>query len=232
MMKRFYSYAAAAPVEGGFGVTLDGKPVRTPAGAILTAATPALADALAAEWAEQTGEVRPLAMPLNRLALTQQDRVSPRREAVITEALAYVESDLLCYRTGDDATLAARQIAAWNPLLDWFSAAYGVTLTITEGLMPVTQDRGPLAPLRLRLEGFTDADLTAFALLTPMAGSFVLALALLDGRLSAEATYHLSQLDESYQIEKWGEDDEAAERRAALALEFQDIARFLALNRA
>lgn len=230
-MKRFYKEAAAAPVEGGFGVTLDGKPVRTPAGAILTAATQALAEALAAEWAEQTGEVRPLAMPLNRLALTQQDRVAPRREAVTTEALAYVESDLLCYRSGDDATLATRQIAAWNPLLDWFRAAYGVTLTITDGLMPVAQDTAALAPLRAKLDGFTDAELTAFALLAPAAGSFVLALALLDGRLSSEETYALSQLDESYQIEKWGEDEEAAERRAALALEFQDIGRFLALNR-
>ncbi|MFY8106820.1 MAG: ATP12 family chaperone protein [Elstera sp.] len=230
-MKRFYSHAAAAPVEGGFGVTLDGKPVRTPAGAILTATTPALAEALAAEWAEQTGQVRPLAMPLNRLALTQQDRVAPRREAVITEALAYVESDLLCYRSGDDATLAARQIAGWNPLLDWFRATYGVTLAITDGLMPVAQDAAALAPLRAKLDGFTDAELTAFALLAPAAGSFVLALALLDGRLSAQETYALSQLDESYQIEKWGEDEEAVERRAALALEFQDIARFLALNR-
>ncbi|MFY7778226.1 MAG: ATP12 family chaperone protein [Elstera sp.] len=230
-MKRFYKEAAAAPVEGGFGVTLDGKPVRTPAGAILTAATPALAEALAAEWAEQTGEVRPLAMPLNRLALTQQDRVGPRREAVTIEALAYVESDLLCYRSGDDATLAARQIIAWNPLLDWFAAAYGVTLAITEGLMPVAQDTAALAPLRAKLDGFSDAELTAFALLAPAAGSFVLALALLDGRLSAEEAYALSQLDESYQIEKWGEDEEAAERRAALALEFQDIGRFLALNR-
>ncbi|KJV10790.1 hypothetical protein VZ95_02640 [Elstera litoralis] len=230
-MKRFYKEAAAAPVEGGFGVTLDGKPVRTPAGAILTAATPALAEALAAEWAEQTGEVRPLAMPLNRLALTQQDRVAPRREAVTTEALAYVESDLLCYRSGDDATLAARQIDAWNPLLDWFSASYGVTLAITDGLMPIPQDTEALAPLRSKLDGFSDAELTAFALLAPAAGSFVLALALLDGRLSAEETYALSQLDESYQIEKWGEDEEAAERRLALALEFQDIGRFLALNR-
>jgi chaperone required for assembly of F1-ATPase len=230
-MKRFYKEAAAAPVEGGFGVTLDGKPVRTPAGAILTAATPALAEALAAEWAEQTGEVRPLAMPLNRLALTQQDRVAPRREAVTAEALAYVESDLLCYRSGDDATLAARQIIAWNPLLDWFAAAYGVMLAITEGLMPVAQDTAALAPLRAKLDGFSDAELTAFALLAPAAGSFVLALAMLDGRLSAEETYALSQLDESYQIEKWGEDEEAAERRAALALEFQDIGRFLALNR-
>jgi chaperone required for assembly of F1-ATPase len=230
-MKRFYKEAAAAPVEGGFGVTLDGKPVRTPAGAILTVATPALAEALAAEWAEQTGEVRPLAMPLNRLALTQQDRVAPRREAVTTEALAYVESDLLCYRSGDDATLGARQIAAWNPLLDWFAATYGVTLAITEGLMPVAQDTVALAPLRAKLDGFSYAELTAFALLAPAAGSFVLALAMLDGRLSAEEAYALSQLDESYQIEKWGEDEEAAERRAALALEFQDIGRFLALNR-
>jgi chaperone required for assembly of F1-ATPase len=97
--------------------------------------------------------------------------------------------------------------------------------------MPVAQDTAALAPLRAKLDGFTDAELTAFALLAPAAGSFVLALALLDGRLSAEETYALSQLDESYQIEKWGEDEEAAERRAALALEFQDIGRFLALNR-
>lgn len=230
-MKRFYKEAAAVPLDAGFGVVLDGKPVRTPGGATLQLATSALAAAVAAEWAAQTGDVRPLAMPLTRLALTQQDRVAPRRKEVAAEVLAYAETDLLCYRSGDDATLAARQQSLWDPLLHWVVASYGASLTVTDGLMPVAQSAAALAPLAAKIDALDDAELTALALAAPAAGSLVVALALLDGRLSAEEAFAISQLDETYQIEQWGEDEEAAERRAELRREFQEIARFLALHR-
>lgn len=228
-MKRFYKEAAATALEAGFGVALDGKPVRTPGGSVLTVPTQALAAAVAAEWAEQTGDVRPLGMPLTRLVLTQIDRVAPRRTEVAAEMLAYAETDLLCYRA-EEAALADRQRAVWDPLLDWLAARYGVTLAVTDGLMPVAQ-AAACAPLAAKLDGLGDADLTALALAAPAAGSLVIGLALLDGRLSAEEAFAVSQLDETYQIEHWGEDYEAADRRADLAREFQDIARFLTLNR-
>ncbi len=229
-MKRFYKEATVSAQESGFGVALDGKPVRTPGGAVMQVATSALAAAVAAEWAEQTGEVRPLAMPLTRLVLTQQDRVAPRRAAVAAEVLAFAESDLLCYRA-EEATLADRQQALWTPLLDWLAACYGVTLAVTDGLMPIKQAPSALEPLARRIEALDDAELTALALAAPAAGSLVVGLALLDGRLSAEEAFAVSQLDETYQIEQWGEDYEAADRRADLLREFQDIARFLSLHR-
>ena len=40
-----------------------------------------------------------------------------------------------------------------------------------------------------------------------------------------------AQLDESFQIEAWGEDTEQAERRASLASEIATAARFMSLLR-
>lgn len=229
-MKRFYKEATVSAHDSGFGVALDGKPVRTPGGAVLSVRTESLAAAVAAEWAEQTGEVRPLGMPMTRLALTQIDRVAPRRAEVAAELLGYAGSDLLCYRA-EETALADRQNTLWNPLLDWLTARYGVTLAVTAGLMPVAQAPEALAPLAEKLATLSDADLTALALAAPAAGSLVIGLAFLEGRLSAEEAFAVSQLDETYQIEQWGEDYEAADRRADLLREFQEIARFLVLTR-
>lgn len=229
-MKRFYKEASVAAQDGGFGVALDGKPVRTPGGAVLSVPTENLAAAVAVEWAEQTGEVRPLGMPLTRLVLTQIDRVAPRRAEVAAELLGYAGSDLLCYRA-EDAALADRQKTVWDPLLDWLAARYGVTLAVTDGVMPVAQSAEAMAPLAAKLATLTDAELTALALAAPAAGSLVVGLAFLEGRLSADEAFAVSQLDETYQIEQWGEDYEAADRRAELLREFQDIARFLILTR-
>ena len=66
--RRFYSEVTTGPTEGGFGILLDGKPVRTPAKLPLVVPTPALAEALAAEWRAQGDLVEPDTMPMTRLA--------------------------------------------------------------------------------------------------------------------------------------------------------------------
>ena len=53
-MKRFYEQADAVPLDpGGYGVALDGRRVRTPAGRPLALPSRALAAAVAGEWAGQ-----------------------------------------------------------------------------------------------------------------------------------------------------------------------------------
>ena len=49
-MRRFWKEAAAVADAGGWGIKLDGKPLRTPARAALVVPTEELAEAIAGEW--------------------------------------------------------------------------------------------------------------------------------------------------------------------------------------
>ncbi|MGE5145245.1 MAG: ATP12 family chaperone protein [Candidatus Eiseniibacteriota bacterium] len=230
-MKRIYKHVAVAAGEGGFGVTLDGRPVRTPGRAPLTVASRALAEAIAEEWRAQGDTVEPETMPLTRLASTALDLVPARRPAIVGEAAAYAGTDLVCYRAEAPVELVARQQAAWQPLLDWAAGRYGAALAVTTGVVPRPQPPEALAALRRAVEAEDDLSLVALHAATVAAGSLVIALALLEGRIDAAEAFALSQLDETFQIERWGEDSEATRRRAALRDDLAHAARFHRLHR-
>jgi len=227
--KRFYKQAGIAEVEGGFAVRLDGRPIKTPAGRALVVPSAALAEAIAAEWNEQGETVRPATMPMMQLAATAIDRVEPERPAILEQLRKYAATDLVCYHADFPPDLAERQRAGWQPLLDWVAAELGARLVVTESILAVEQPQEALAALAARLEGHDTWRLAALQLTCAATGSLVLAVALTEGRLDAEATFQLSQLDETYQREKWGDDEEAAERRAALERDVASAARLLAL---
>lgn len=231
-MKRVYTKVDIEPVAKGFAVTLDGRQARTPAGGSLVAPTRVLAEAVAAEWQAQEDEIRPHAMPLTRLAATVVDRVAGRREQVIAEITAYAATDLLCHRADAPAELVARQHAAWQPLLDWLAGRFGAHLEVIGGVVPADQPAAAIAALGDAIADYDDVVLTGVHALTAACGSLVLALAVAERRIDGEAAWHLSRIDESFQIEQWGEDAEAAQAHARLRNDVIAAARFLALGRA
>lgn len=231
-MKRFYKDAHAIEAADGFGVELDGKPVQTPAKHALRVANRPLAEAIAAEWQGQGVTVSPLALPLTRLVSTAIDRVAPRRDAVIAEIANYAATDLLCYRADDPPELGARQQRIWQPLLDWAAERYDAMLVVTAGITPISQPPAALAAIQRAIAAHDAMLLVALHLATTSCGSVVLGLALLAGRITPEEAFAAAQLDESFQIERWGEDAEQTQRRAALKEDIALAARFAALLRA
>lgn len=230
MTKRFYKRAAVTEIEdGGHGVALDGRPIRTPGGALLTAPTAALAAAIAAEWAAQDDEIRPLTMPMMRLAATAIDRIGTERAAIVDQIAAYGGSDLLCYRAESPAPLIDRQAALWQPLLDWVAEVHGAQLAVTRGITHVAQDQAALDALRAAVEDLDDCRLAAVSQLTASCGSLVVALALEARHIGAAEAAAASQLDEHWQAEQWGEDAETNKRHDNLAREIADAARFMEL---
>jgi chaperone required for assembly of F1-ATPase len=214
-----------------FQVMLDDRPARTPAGRPLRLPTSALAQAVAAEWEAQTGAIRPHDMPLTALAATAIDRVGPQRPAIVDAVAAYGATDLLCYWADQPAELVERQHRVWQPLLDWARETCGARLEVTAGVIPVAQPDAATRALRSAVEALDDMELTALASAVQVSGSLVLGLALLAGRLEADAAFAAALLDERYQAEQWGEDEEAGERRRRLRQELDAVARFLALVR-
>ncbi len=230
-MKRFYKNASAQAVEGGFAIALDAKTLLTPAKLPLVVPRLALAEAIADEWQAQVDEVRPHTMPLMRLASTAIDLVAKRHAEVVAEIANFAETDLVCYRAEHPAELVARQQAIWQRLVDWATLRYDAPLVVTAGIVPVAQKPATLHALTVAVAAYEPMALTALHAATTAGGSLVIALALLEGRLDAEGAFAASQLDESFQIERWGEDYEAADRRAALKADIATAARFVALLR-
>ena len=228
-MKRVYRQVTTRPVIGGWGIALDGRPMRTPGRSELIVPSTALAEAIAAEWDSQKGDIRPATMPLTRLAATAIDRTANQRALVVAETANYAGTDLVCYRAEHPPALVARQQAAWQPLIDWAMRRYDAGLTVTSGVVPQPQPPATLKAFAAAVAAQDDFRLTALHTMTAACGSLVIALALMEGRLDAEAAFAASQLDESFQIEAWGEDAEAAARRHALAQDIAGTARFVQL---
>ena len=230
-MKRFYKQVSIAPLEGGFGVLLDGKSVKTPARNVLALPTEKLANAIAAEWQGQGEEVVVSSMALLKLANTAIDGVAAKREDVINAILRFGENDLVCYRAHQPPELAARQSAGWDPLLDWVAQRHRARMHVAQGLNHVDQLPETLVALRQPLEGLDPFTLAGLHVVASITGSLVLALTVLDDALSGARAFELSRIDETYQIEKWGQDTEAAKRAAALAHELDKAVELIALCR-
>lgn len=227
--KRFWQAATAEPVEGGFTVRLDGRPVKTPAKAPLLVPTLAMAQVLAAEWDAQQGELRPETMPASRAANSAIDKVAPQFAEVAEMIAAYGGTDLLCYRAEGPEPLVARQAAGWDPLLEWARQQYGTPLVATAGVIHIAQPPGSLAALSAVVHAQTPFQLAALHDLVAITGSLVLGLAVAAGRLTAQTAFDLSRIDEHWQIEQWGPDEEAQALESARHQALCDAARFYQL---
>ncbi|RYG92591.1 ATPase [Loktanella sp. IMCC34160] len=212
--KRFWKDATVAEADGGWQVLLDGRQVRTPAKAVLIVPTKAYAEAVAAEWDGQQDLVDPTTMPVTRSANAAIDKLSIQREEVIDMLAAYGETDLLCYRATGPQELVTRQAEQWDPVLAWANARFGTALRPVAGVMFAEQPAENLSRIRDELASFDSFSLAAAHDLIALSGSLVLAFAVTSGHLDAAAAWQLSRLDETWQAEQWGVDDEAAEAAA------------------
>lgn len=228
-MKRFYKQAAAAAQDEVFSILLDGRPVRTPGKGLLHLPTQGLADAVAAEWSAQAETIKPATMPLTQLASTAIDRILPQKQAVAAEVARYAETDLVCYRAVAPESLVLRQQAAWGPLLDWLASDYSARLVVTEGIQPVQQPPDAIAAIRKGVGAFGHFRLAGLSSATSVMGSVVIGLALTAGRIPAQDAADAAFLDETYQMEQWGNDPEELERLARLRSDLEAVERFLAL---
>jgi chaperone required for assembly of F1-ATPase len=211
--RRFYGKASAAAAPEGFAVRLDDKPVRTPAGRALAAPTLPLAQAIAAEWQAQGELVDPAKMPLTRLANSIIDGVSQRPLPVAAEVAKYLASDLLFYRAASPPELVERQRRHWDPMLAWAAAALGAHFECTTGITHIAQPQRALEAARAAIPQ-DPWRLGAVHVVTTLTGSALLALALASGFLTVEAAWQAANVDEDWNLERWGRDAAALERRA------------------
>lgn len=229
-VKRFWTKASAEPAEGGFAVALDARRVKTPAKRPLILPTRAMAEAVAAEWDAQTGTVNPAAMPVTRAANAALDKVATQFDEVADLIAAYGGTDLLCYRADGPEALVRRQAEGWDPMLDWAERTYGARLYPTSGIVHRAQDAAALAALAAAVRGQTIWGLTALHDLVGISGSLILGLAAQSSEHDPEALWGLSRIDEDWQSELWGVDEEAADLAESKRRDFLAAHRFWRLS--
>jgi chaperone required for assembly of F1-ATPase len=223
LRRRFYENATVSETPDGCAVRLDGKPVHTPARRLLAAPTMALAEALAAEWNAQADVVDPAKMPLTRLANAIIDGVAQTPQPVAGEIKKYLASDLLFYRAGTPQGLVERQARHWDPILQWAAEALGAKFHLGEGVVHVAQPEAALAAARAAVPD-DPWRLGAAHVITTLTGSALIALAMARAQLSAEAAWHAAHVDEDWNMEQWGRDEMAMQRREFRHAEFQAAA--------
>jgi len=227
--KRFYTQVAVVPAEGAHAITLDGKTIKTPARNLLQVKAQHIAAAIATEWDAQKDVIDPDTMPLTRLAHIALDRVEQDRDALLADIAQYVETDLLCYRApveqgnplaADNKVLRKRQDATFDPILAWIENEFGARFEVTEGLIAVRQPEESQRIIAAEFAKASHDELAALAMMVPMLGSALLALAVWNEKLDHDAALKAARLDEEAQAERWGEDPLA---RAAWAAKARDI---------
>ncbi|MFH3478408.1 ATP12 family chaperone protein [Xanthobacter variabilis] len=227
--KRFYKDVSVGEVEGGFTVLLDGRPVRTPARGLLLVPTRALAEALAREWEAQEAEINPFSMPLTRLVNVALDRVAAEPAAVRDEVVRYAGTDMLFYRADGPTALLERQAQHWDPVLAWAREERGAPFFLAEGVRHVAQPEESLARMSELVPG--DAlPLAAVHVMTTLTGSALLALAVSEGVLDADAAWQAAHVDEDWNRELWGEDELATARRDARRVDMDAAVALLRLH--
>ena len=244
MLDRFYKDVTVAPVDVpvhdpvhnqsdppalSLGVLLDGRPVRTPAKGSLWSPSVALAEAMANEWREQKETIDLGAMPLTQISSAAIDRVAPRRSEVIDDLAQQARSDLVFYRAEAPEELVRLQTTHWQPVVDWVTREFNANFVVTAGVMPVSQSDAAVSAMAHIIGQKSDYFLAALSLAASASKSLLLAMALAERRLALDDVATAAMLDEDFQAARWGEEEEAKVRRAALVADLKDADRFFSL---
>lgn len=228
--KRFYKQADIAKKGDSFTITLDDRVLNSPMKAGLLIKSHELALAIAKEWQEQGEYLNTDTMIYTKLANTALDRVAPRRAIIIDEVISYAGTDLICYRAVEPLSLISKEEKSWDPILEWFKNSHNINLKTGAGIMHVAQDNGELQKLTAFYGRYDEFTLTAIHNMTTLLGSALLPLALLMGEWSADDIWRAAHIEEDFQIERWGGDEEAEQRRAKRRAEFDKTYSFYLLS--
>lgn len=228
-MKRFYKEVSVGPAGDGFGLLLDGRTVKTPGRVALVVPGVELAEAMANEWRGQGETIDPRSMPLTGLANAAIDRIAPDAATFAAGLARYGENDLLCYRAEGPVPLVRWQAEAWDPYLGWARSRYDVELKVTAGIVHTSQPVATVERLGKAVASRTPFELAGLSPLVTVTGSLVIALAVAEGAFTPEQAWEDSTVDERWQTEQWGADDEAVAALANRRRDFDAGALFLSL---
>lgn len=230
MIKRVYQHVDTTAREGGFVVVLDGsKALRSPGGNTLTLPTDAMAAAIAKEWEGQGDEIDPESLRLTKLAGRAADLTSEDRARIESGLVAYIETDLICYRADHPADLVACQAAAWDPLIRWARQRFSEVPEVTTGVVPIVVESSVVACYSGIVAKFGTYELVAVQEAAAITGSLIIGLAVFEREVDNDAAWKACQVDDAHRIQRWGDDPEDASAQAMRRADLDAASHFLSL---
>lgn len=227
--KRFYDAVSVLSKGDRYVILLDGRTALTPQRNPLSPPSEKLAYAVAKEWDSQKPNIDRSSMPLTGILSAAIDGGEAMLSEYRQDILNYLGSDLLCYRADAPRELVSRQAEKWDPFIHWFNEAFGQTLNVTTGIIAVQQPDATLRAVSNALIHETTETIHALRIATALSGSAVLALALWKSAFDKNEIFSVSRIDEQFQAERWGADEEASLREERLRQEFLSVAQFMTL---
>ena len=225
--RKFYKKAEYEALDGAFVIKLDGRIVKTPSKVDLVIPKEDLAEAISHEWNEQEEFIKPDKMPLTKLTNTAIDRVETRSTEIIDEIAKYISSDLLCYRAENPKELVEQQGERWDSVLSWAENALGIRLNVTRGIVHVDQPDASIVAAKQELGKYDAFILSGLHNMTTLLGSGILPLAIIKKHISADDAWDMAHIDEDWQAQQWGVDEEAKARREKRKNEMELLAKYL-----
>ncbi|CAE6478857.1 unnamed protein product [Rhizoctonia solani] len=181
-LNRFWKKVDVAEDNGILTVTLDKRALRTPEGAKLEIPNSRrlLASLIAIEWENQEKLIKPHALPMTSIASRAIDGL--RDEGARIDLVA----GLINFHESHPPALVKLQEEHWGPLLKWVESTYKIKINIFDSLLRNTQPEETKKVLINEVNKLGQWEIAAFERAVLTTKSFIIALALVKGRIDVE----------------------------------------------
>ena len=158
--------------------------------------------------------------------------VASDRPGTIAKLLEYGETDTLCYRADPEDALYKHQQDEWEPLLSAVEQRHGIRFHRISGVIHKSQPEDTMATIRSLLDGFDHFILAGLQNTASLSASLCIGLETTGTECDADNLWRLASLEEEWQADLWGRDEQAEARRAQRGRAFVQACEFIRLARA
>ena len=212
--------------KGKYLLNINNKSLKTPDGNIIELPSMKLAKILLKDY-ESSFKSKPLNIvrPI-KITNTAIDKIKPNNIFYINEITDNLNNDMICYFANSPVELVDLQNKEWLPLINYMESSYNIELIYTSKLFSINQKPDSLLKLKNILNEINIFKLSAIYTLSQITKSIIISLALVNNKISAKKAFENSNLEELYQISKWGKDEEAFDRLNTIKVDIRNIKKY------
>ena len=227
-MKKFWEKVSIKKISSdSFCVMLDKRILKTPLKRDLILPNLNLAEEIVKEWDQDSKKINTESMIFYGLISTSLDKIIDNKNLYINDILDYVDTDLICYRAESPKELVELQKNKWDPIILFIEKYIGIKVQVFQGIFPKKQHTTVHTKLTNLINQFSIFEISVLHRITNITGSIFLSLCVLKKDISKKEVFELSVLDELWQSENWGFDEEISQKRKEISIELNRSIFFL-----
>ena len=227
MKKNWKTVKVKEKSVNSYEILLDNNILRTPLKNELIISNAKIAEEICKEWNQDIKFLNTDDMVFYGIISTSIDKIFDNRKQYIDDVLGFVDTDLICYRADKPVDLVQWQSKNWDPIILKVEKYINNKINISEGIMPLRQDKEIHLKITTFLTKFSDLEIAVLHRITNITGSIFLTLCILKNDKIKKNAFELSCLDELWQAENWGYEEEASKNRENINNELNRIIYFL-----